>query len=116
MGYFLIVLGVIVLVANLVTYASRPRPSNDSINGMRRRKPNESDEAWEAGLKVYLPFSIAVGVIGVVGGFAAIILDPAWFVPVVGSTFALMIGLLILGAVLLDRRVKRESRREAGLG
>lgn len=116
MGYFLIVIGVVVLVANLVTYSSRPRPSNDSINGMRRRKANESDAAWEAGLKLYLPFSVAVGLIGIVGGFLAVLLDASWFVPIVGSTFALMIGLLILGAVLLDRRVKRESRREAGLG
>lgn len=116
MGYFLIVIGVVVLVANLVTYSSRPRPSNDSINGMRRRKPDESDAAWEAGLRTYLPFSIAVGLIGVVGGFLSILLDPTWFVAIIGSTFALMIGLLILGAVLLDRRVKRESRREAGLG
>ncbi|MBX3093170.1 MAG: hypothetical protein KF680_01300 [Cryobacterium sp.] len=116
MGYFLIVLGVVVLVANLVTYSSRPRPSNDSINGMRRRRPDESDAAWEAGLRLYLPFSVAVGLIGVVGGFLSILLDPAWFVAIIGSTFALMIGLLILGAVLLDRRVKRESRREAGLG
>ena len=116
MGYFLIVIGVVVLVANLVTYASRPRPSNDSINGMRRRKPNESDAAWESGLKIYLPFSIAVGIIGIVGGFLSVLLDQTWFVAIIGSTFALMIGLLILGAVLLDRRVKRESRREAGLG
>lgn len=116
MGYFLIVIGVVVLVANLITYSSRPRPSNDSINGMRRRKPHESDAAWEAGLRVYLPFSVTVGVIGIVGGFAAILIEPRWFVPVVSATFVLMIGLLILGAVLLDRRVTREAHREAGLG
>lgn len=116
MGYFLIVIGVVVLVGNLVTYSSRPRPSNDSINGMRRRKPSESDAAWESGLRVYLPFSIAVGVIGVIGGFLSILLEESWFVPIVGSTFVIMIGVLILGAVLLDRRVKRESHREAGLG
>lgn len=116
MGYFLIVIGVVVLVANLVTYSSRPRPSNDSINGMRRRKPNESDAAWEAGLRLYLPFSVTVGIMGIVGGFLAILLDERWFIPVVSATFILMIGLLILGAVLLDRRVKREASREAGLG
>ncbi|HRN29083.1 MAG TPA: hypothetical protein PK781_02550 [Terrimesophilobacter sp.] len=116
MGYFLIVIGVVVLVANLVTYSSRPRPSNDSINGMRRRKANESDAAWESGLRVYLPFSVSVGIIGVVGGFLSILLAEQWFIPVVAATFILMIGLLILGAVLLDRRVKREASREAGLG
>lgn len=116
MGYFLIVIGVVLLVANLVTYSARPRPANDSINGMRRRKPHESDAAWEAGLKVYLPVSVTVGVIGVVGGFAAILVDESIFVPVVAATFILMIVLLILGAVLLDRRVKREAKREAGLG
>lgn len=116
MGYFLIVLGVVLLIANLVTYSARPRPANDSINGMRRRKPNESDAAWEAGLRVYLPFSIVVGIIGIVGGFFAILADEALFIPIVSATFIAMIGLLILGAVLLDRRVKRESKREAGLG
>jgi len=115
-GYFLIVIGVVVLVANLVTYSSRPRPSNDSINGMRRRKPHESDAAWEAGLRIYLPFSVAVGIIGVVGGFLSILLDQQWFVVIVSATFILMIGLLITGAVLLDRRVTREASREAGLG
>lgn len=84
--------------------------------GCAWRKPGESDAAWEAGLKVYLPFSVAVGVTGVVGGFLAILLDDQWYVPIVSATFVLMIALLILGAVLLDRRVKREARREAGLG
>ena len=115
MGYFLIVIGVVVLVANLVTYSSRPRPSNDSINGMRRRKPGESDAAWEAGLKLYLPFGILTGVIGVLGGAAILLLGESWAVPVGGASVVLMIASAITGASLAGRRVTELARREAGL-
>ena len=116
MGFFLIALGAIVLIANLVTFKSRPRPANDSVNGMRRRKPGESDAAWESGLRIYLPFGVAVGVIGIIGGAVLLYLGPSWDLQVGSATFLVMIVTGIVGAVLLDRRVKRESRREAGLG
>ncbi|WP_168627149.1 MULTISPECIES: hypothetical protein [unclassified Cryobacterium] len=113
MGYFVIALGVIILISNITTLTRSPRPTH--INGLRRRKDSESDAAWEAGLKLYLPFSIAVGIIGIVGGAVGLFMGEREFV-VLGITLVLMILVAIVGAVLFDRRVKREARREAGGG
>ena len=113
MGYFVIALGAIILISNFTTLTRSPRPTN--INGLRRRKDGESDAAWEAGLRLYLPFSIAVGIIGIGGGVIGLFMGE-WEFVVLGITLVLMILVAIAGAVLFDRRVKREARREAGGG
>jgi hypothetical protein len=117
-GYFVIALGAIILISNIATFTGSSWSGNQrsrSINGIRRRKDDESDAAWEAGIKLYLPFSIAVGIIGVVGGVIGLFMGE-WEFVVLGITLVLMILVAVVGAVLFDRRVKREARREAGGG
>ena len=68
------------------------RRATTSINGMRRRRPGESDQAWTAGLRALLPFQLAAASLFVTLAVAVVLVPERFFYAVLLGGLATVLG------------------------
>ncbi|MFC5931235.1 hypothetical protein [Cryobacterium melibiosiphilum] len=105
MPYFFIVLGLLSIATNVLTYRGVLRPT--SLNGLRRKKPHETDAAWTAGLRATLPYGLALAACLIGVGCLLFVVPEhlATAVPLGGAVLMVIAALLAVRA--LDRAVQR---------
>lgn len=103
-----------VAVAVMSTLCVQGRIVTTSINGMRRRRASESDDAWNAGLRALYPWEMAaaglvavVALVLVVSGASGATL---YLIVVVGLIAALVV--IGCGIAALNRAIRRFQRAE----
>jgi len=106
LGLFAILWGTGVIVVSLLSASGRIPAT--SINGMRRRRASESDAAWAAGQRAYLPWVLSYAVMLIIAGIASIFLPEniAFITLATAAAAALLLGGPI-GIAALDRAVTR---------
>lgn len=62
MGWSLVLAAWAVAVLIVSVLSATGRIKTVTINGMRRRRPGESEQAWQAGLRAYYPWVISSAV------------------------------------------------------
>jgi len=84
-----------------------------TVNGMRRRRPGESDAAWRAGLRALYPFTIA-SALALVGLAIALMLTPSsWFYAVLLGGLAVVLAIVLVGIAAMNSVIRRMSEARA---
>ena len=105
MHYFYILRGVSALVTNVLTYCGVLRPT--SLNGLRRRQPQDTDAAWTAGLRATLPWGLTLAGCLIATGCLLVVVPDALATPVVLASALVLVIVALLAVRRLDRTVKR---------
>jgi len=102
-------------IAVLVVSAlsARGRLTSNSINGMRRRNPSESDEAWAAGLAAYHGWTIASAITLLVFAALIVITTPGFDIAlVVAAVLLVLLQVGPLGISALNAAIRLAQRAE----
>ncbi|MGZ0069586.1 hypothetical protein [Microbacterium arborescens] len=119
----IITAGLLVAWALAVVIAStlgvRGRYETTSINGMRRRRADESDAAWSAGLRALYPWVLTSAALLILLALAILLSPPSASYLLLLLGLASVLGSVYVGIGALNRAVRRQQkaeRAERGLG
>ena len=105
MGYFYIAVGLLIVLMNVLTYRGVLNPQ--SLNGLRRRQPGDSDAAWRAGLRAAVPFGLTIAAIAMLMGALLLVVPQHTTQGVIFGGSILLVIAALLAIRRLDRTVKR---------
>ena len=94
-------------VACMSVLGVRGNYTTTSVNGMRRRRSNESKRAWRAGLRALFPWEMTSA--AVLGALAIVIWLSAQelMYPLLGAGILLAFSLVLTGVRAMNRAIRR---------
>jgi hypothetical protein len=103
-------------VAVMSTLGVRGQYRTASVNGMRRRRRDESDGAWQAGLAALYPWTLASAAMLLLCALLILAASLTALYPLLLSGVALAVTLVYVGIGALNRAVRKaqSTEREEG--
>lgn len=104
-----------VAVLVLSSLSASGRIKTVTINGMRRRRPGETADAWQAGLRAYFPWAVATACSLLLFAGLVLLAPPEFLYPLVGGAFVLVIiqgwplGIWALNLAIVDFRAAQKQ-------